>query len=200
MNPACRRAAVALTVLTTTLAAGCGTGPADGGPTSTPSGSAISPTAPLTSKSSRNPSTPTTPPVPSMSAGSSSAAARTGCDFSQLGVDALRGSASAGKEFAAIIFTNTSSTTCTLAGFPGVSLRLTGQQVGSPAQRESVPTRTMTLTPGASVQASLSSIVSCNAPLSDTVRIYPPDSTEFVDKPLDMRACTLIIGPVGPPD
>lgn len=194
---------VALAAAAAAVVSGCTTSSNGGAPTTQPIASPLatqsSPSGtPVISSSSPTP-TATTSVTPT-AAPTSSASNGNDCSMAQLSVDALRGSASAGKEFAAIIFKNTSSTTCSLSGFPGISLFKNGKQVGSPALRDTVPVQTMTLKPGAEAQARLSSIVSCQAPLSDNVRVYPPNSTKFVDRPLEMRACTLIIDPVGPPD
>jgi hypothetical protein len=195
--------AIGLAAAAATLVAGCTTasdgGEQTGAPISTPLATLSSP-AETPTISSSSPSPTSTGSATSKPAPPSSKPNGTDCSMAQLRVDALRGSASAGKEFAAIIFTNTSSATCTLTGFPGISLFKDGQPVGSPAQRDTVPVQPMTLKPGAEAQARLSSIVSCQAPISDIVRVYPPNSTKFVDRPLDLRACTLIVGPVGPPD
>jgi hypothetical protein len=196
--------AAGLAAAAAALVAGCTTASDGGGttppPISTPLATLSSPSESPTLSSALPSVTTSAPAASSTPAPPSTKPSGTDCSMAQLCVDALRGSASAGKEFAAILFTNTSSTACTLTGFPGITLLKGGKQVGSPAQRDTVPMQTMTLKPGDEVQARLSSIVSCQAPISDTVRVIPPNSTKFVDRPLEMRACTLIVGPVGPPD
>ncbi len=118
------------------------------------------------------------------------------CTSTQLKVRALRGSAAAGQEFALITFTNASSAVCTMFGFPGVSLRLNNALLGRPAERSGKAPSTVTLEPGAQAEASLTDFSSCQAPVSDTVRVYPPNQRAFVDRPLALRGCRVVIDPV----
>ena len=118
------------------------------------------------------------------------------CTSTQLKVRALRGSAAAGQEFALITFTNTASAACTLFGFPGVSLRLNNALLGRPAERSGKAPSTVTLEPGAQAEAPLTDFSSCQAPVSDTVRVYPPNQRAFVDRPLALRGCRVVIDPV----
>jgi len=118
------------------------------------------------------------------------------CTSTQLKVRALRGSAAAGQEFALITFTNTSSAVCTMFGFPGVSLRLNNALLGRPAERSGKAPSTVTIEPGAQAEASLTDFSSCQAPVSDTVRVYPPNQRAFVDRPLALRGCRVVVDPV----
>ena len=118
------------------------------------------------------------------------------CTSTQLKVRALRGSAAAGQEFALITFTNASSAVCTMFGFPGVSLRLNNALLGRPAERSGKAPSTVTIEPGAQAEASLTDFSSCQAPVSDTVRVYPPNQRAFVDRPLALRGCRVVIDPV----
>ena len=118
------------------------------------------------------------------------------CTSTQLKVRALRGSAAAGQEFALITFTNASSAVCTMFGFPGVSLRLNNALLGRPAERSGKAPSTVTLEPGAQAEAPLTDFSSCQAPVSDTVRVYPPNQRAFVDRPLALRGCRVVIDPV----
>ena len=103
-----------------------------------------------------------------------------------------------GKEIAAITFTNTSTTACAMFGYPGVSLRLHNALLGKPAERSVKKPKTVTLAPGAAAEAMITDFSSCQAPVSDTVRVYAPDQKAFVDKPLELRGCRLFIDPVKP--
>jgi hypothetical protein len=95
------------------------------------------------------------------------------------------------------MFTNKGTKACTMYGFPGVSLRYQGALLGQPASRDlSVAPAIVRLNPGDLVQAGIVDNSSCQAPLSDTVRVYPPDSTKFVDLPLELRGCTITVQPV----
>lgn len=120
------------------------------------------------------------------------------CTSAQLGVRVLRGGAVAGQEIALITFTNTSTTKCAMFGYPGVSLRLHNVLLGKPAARSIVKPKTVSLAPGAAAEATITDFSSCQAPVSDTVRVYAPDQTAFVDKPLELRGCRLFIDPVRP--
>jgi len=162
--------------------------------------------SPLPSDSAAT-SPPSTTTAPTSSAAPSKTATTTGpfgptptgpaaCTSTQLKVRALRGSAAAGQEFALITFTNTASAACTLFGFPGVSLRLNNALLGRPAERSGKAPSTVTLEPGAQAEASLTDFSSCQAPVSDTVRVYPPNQRAFVDRPLALRGCRVVIDPV----
>lgn len=121
------------------------------------------------------------------------------CSFTQLAVRVIPGGAASGQEIALITFTNVSTTSCTLYGYPGVSLRLNGQLIGTPATRtaDTLPTpKLVRLAQGEQAQAMLTDFSSCQAPLSDTVRVYPPNSTQFADRPAQLRACHLEIAAV----
>jgi hypothetical protein len=120
------------------------------------------------------------------------------CTSAQLTIRVLRGGAVAGKEIAAITFTNGSTTTCAMFGYPGVSLRLHNALLGQPAERSVVQPKSVSLAPGAGAEAVITDFSSCQAPVSDTVRVYAPDQKPFVDKPLELRGCRLFIDPVTP--
>jgi uncharacterized protein DUF4232 len=95
-----------------------------------------------------------------------------------------------------LIFTNTGAAPCATVGYPGVSLRLAGKLVGQPAQRSGQGHSTVTLQPGGRGQSKITDFSSCQAPLSDKVRVYAPDQVTFVDLPMVLRACHLVVGPV----
>jgi hypothetical protein len=144
------------------------------------------PTDASTSATPTRTTTAPAPPAPSLNT----------CAFDQLGIRALRGSGANQQEFAAVFFSNKGTTTCTIYGYPGISLRYQGQPLGQPASRDSTTPTAIKLKPGDVVQADITDNSSCQAPLSDTVRVYPPDSTRFVDLPLQLRGCTLSVKPV----
>lgn len=136
-------------------------------------------------------------PASSTAASSAPKPAGTSCPFSSLRLTALRGSGYQGHEFAQIVFTNKGTGTCTMYGYPGVSLRAGNALLGQPAARDtSTPPGTVTLRPGDSATADITDFSTCNAARSDTVRVYPPDSTQYVDLPLNLRGCTLSVRPV----
>jgi hypothetical protein len=120
------------------------------------------------------------------------------CGFAQLRIQAVRGSASQGSEFAQIVFTNRGPSSCTMQGFPGVSLRRNGALLGKPAARDNSTAKAVTLKAGQSATSDVLDFSTCQASLSDTVRVYPPDSLSFTDLPLDLRGCSLSVKPVVP--
>jgi hypothetical protein len=147
-----------------------------------------SPAASTSAASAASAVTSTKPTAPSLAT----------CLSTQLGIRVLRGGAVAGQEIALITFTNTSATKCAMFGYPGVSLRLHGALLGKPAERSVVQPKAVPLAPGAAAEATITDFSSCQAPVSDTVRVYAPDQKAFVDKALELRGCRLFIDPVRP--
>jgi len=136
------------------------------------------------------PARPSSKPTPSVEAG--------GCPTSALTIRALRGSGAAGHQFAFLQFTNTTSTPCSLTGYPGVQLLLGGRPLGQPAVRSGQPVRTVRIAPGTSVSASLVDDSSCNASVSDSVQVIPPNRTDRIVLKLALRGCRLTVDPVAP--
>jgi hypothetical protein len=112
----------------------------------------------------------------------------------------LRGSAAFGREFAALQFTNTGTGTCRLNGYPTVTLLRGGKRIGSASQPASTRASTYLLAPGATAESQLNDYVSCQAPLSDAIRVVVPGSTQTAVRPGQLRACTLRVGPLGAPE
>jgi hypothetical protein len=54
------------------------------------------------------------------------------------------------------------------------------------------------LAPGKSVTAGVSGPTTCNADVSDEVRISLPNAPGHIDEPLLMRACVLVVAPFQP--
>lgn len=194
-----RTAAGALALVGVLALAGCTSSSA--GPVSAPTG-AGTPTLPSSIPTDLSP-TPRSSDATSTSAAPSSKppskskpAGPADCANKQLKIDALRGSAAAGIEYALITFTNTGTKSCAVMGFPGVSLRLAGALVGKPAERSIKKPASVTLKPGAQAEAAITDLSSCQAPVSDKVRVYAPDQTAFVDLPLGLRACRIIVDPL----
>jgi len=111
-------------------------------------------------------------------------------------VSAQRGGALPGEELALLVFTNRSSSACTITGFPGVELFAHDTVIGRPATRSTMAVRTLTVAPGGHVTALLHDDTRCNAELSDQVGVYVPNQTAQERIPLELRACTLTIDPV----
>ena len=86
-----------------------------------------------------------------------------------------------------IEFTNTSSQSCSMHGFPGVSFvgDDNGTEIGAPAQREpGAPEATVDLAPGGTAYAALLIAnaqnydeATCQPTPVDGFRVYPPNST-----------------------
>ena len=119
-----------------------------------------------------------------------------GCPTSALTIRALRGSGAAGHQFAFVQFTNASATSCSLTGYPGIQLLLAGKPLGQPAMRSGKPIRTVRIPPGASVSANLVTDSSCNASISDSVQVIPPNRTDRIVLKLALRGCPLTVDPV----
>jgi hypothetical protein len=145
--------------------------------------------APTIATSSTAPSGPTsTAPTGQPGAG--------GCTTAGLAVAIQRGSGASGQVISTITFTNQTAASCTLTGYPGVSLLAGGSQIGQPATRTGAPISTVTVAAGATVSSQLTDTTTCNASESDTVRIYLPNQTISVDLPVLLRACSLTVTPV----
>ena len=112
--------------------------------------------APSTASSSPPASLPSTAaPVPPSTPQSPAVTGPLACATSSLNVTLGPSSGYAGGVYQTIVFTNTSGTTCTLFGYPGVSLVSAPpyKQIGLAAQRAStVPVKLITLATGASRQ------------------------------------------------
>jgi hypothetical protein len=113
----------------------------------------------------------------------------------------IPGGASLGQEFAALQFTNSGKRTCGLVGFPDVTLLRKGTQVGQSSQPATGTSR-RTLAPGAVAESKLYDYTqSCQAPLSDEIKVVVPGSTIIYARPqFQMRACVLRVTKLGPPE
>lgn len=118
------------------------------------------------------------------------------CSKAQLTLSAGRMDIGAGNVYLPLVFTNKGSTTCTLTGYPGVSLRdSTGAGIGTPATRRGPIRSTVSLPPGGSASAALHTL---NQGTTDTpcrgtaarIRVYPPDSFDAMNVPArSFRVC-----------
>jgi hypothetical protein len=160
-----------------------------------------SPSAPAASSSN-------TPAV----AAPSSSAAGTACATSALQVKLGASDGYAGGVYQTIDFTNTSGSSCTLTGYPGVSL-VTGpshQQLGLAAKRSTTgaPAATVTLGPGDTANAVVQIVDALNFPSSSCspakaadLKVFPPNQFTAVYLPDTSYGCgksvqTLFIAPV----
>ena len=201
-KPRLGRTAVALVCLA--LAAGCGS-------SSSPSSSAP---APATSASSSSPAPTASTAAPPSAPSSSLSPAVTGpspCATSSLNVTLGAPSGYAGGVYQTIVFTNTSGATCTLYGYPGVSLVSAPPytQIGLAAQRGgTAPVKLITLATGASANAVLQIVdalnfgsATCGPTKAAFLRVYPPNQTAPVYLANTSQTCaqpvqTLFIGAV----
>jgi Domain of unknown function (DUF4232) len=165
---------------------------------------AASPSAPAASASSSG-----TPAA----AAPSSPAAGTACATSALRIKLGPSDGYAGGVYQTIDFTNTSGSTCTLFGYPGVSL-VTGppyKQLGAPAKRStSTSPRLVTLAPGATAHAVVQIVdalnfpsPSCEPAKAAALKVYPPNQFTAVYLPDTSYGCgkpvpTMFIAPVRP--
>jgi hypothetical protein len=126
-------------------------------------------------------------PVPSASSSSGTGSAAAACPTRVLKVTTGAAQGAAGSVYQAIDFTNTSSTPCTLYGYPGVSLAggSPATQIGAAATRSrTASARVVTLAGGATANALLQIAEAGNYPTSTCgpvassyLKIYPPNQT-----------------------
>ena len=198
---------LALTIAALTCAAvvaGCASSGGSSQPGASGSTAAASPTAQGTTPGSSN-----TPAV----ASSSAPAGPSACPTSSLQVKLGVGQGYAGGVYVVIDFTNTGASTCTLFGYPGVSL-VKGPpytQIGLAAKRSATtPKAVVTLAPGATANALLQIVDALNYPSAScaptkatALKIYPPNQTEPVYLPNTSSGCAkpvqiMYIGAVRP--
>jgi hypothetical protein len=101
------------------------------------------------------------------------------------------GDGAAGSVYYDLELSNTSTLTCTLFGFPGVSANNGGGQLGSAAGRDhSRPSRLVTLRPGGTSHAILQITFVGNYPAAvckplraENLRVYPPGAFSSTEMP-----------------
>jgi hypothetical protein len=142
--------------------------------------------APATSTTTTVTATATAPAAPTGTATATSPAGPAACAASSLHVTQGTPQGYAGGVYQAIVFTNAGGASCTLYGYPGVSLVSAAHaQIGLAASRSSVtPVKLITLAPGATASAQLQIVDALNFPASSCnpvkaayLRIYPPNQT-----------------------
>ena len=184
--------AVALTCAAV-LASGCGSSSstaAGGNGPSTPAASS----APASSPSSA-------PAGQASSPSSSPAPAGPGpCPTRSLQVKLGVSQGTAGSVYTTIDFTNISSVTCTLYGYPGVSLQTARplHQIGKPAKENPLtPRKLVTLQPQTTANALLRIVDAGNYPTSTCgpatahyLQVYPPNQTTPTYIKFKTQACT----------
>jgi hypothetical protein len=179
-------------------------------------GSSNSSSSPATSASSASSSSPaqaaTTPPAPVSSTSNTPAVVGVpACPNGSLKVTQGLGQGYAGGVYEVIDFTNTSASTCTLYGYPGVAL-VSGPpyaQIGLAAKRGTTTApAVVTLAPGAVANATLQIVdalnyptATCSPAAATDLQVFPPGQTVAVYLPNKSEACaepvqTTFIGPV----
>ncbi|MBO0818890.1 MAG: DUF4232 domain-containing protein [Actinobacteria bacterium] len=140
-------------------------------------------------------------PSPATSAHASGGA---GCSSSNLTikVNTSQSGGAAGSVYYPIDFTNTSGSSCTLFGYPGVSFvtgpRASGNQIGRAADRNtSAAAATVTIPPGGDAHAVLQVVdagnyspSACRPVTAHWLRVYPPGETVPVYASFTSRACS----------
>lgn len=125
---------------------------------------------------------------------SSTASGPTGCRATELSGELGPSNAGAGQVYTPLVLRNTGATTCTVRGFPGVSLLdADGVQLGEPATREGPEGDTVTLAPGEAASATLHTAneglgETCTPP-SSAMLVFPPDQTEALTFDGTYTAC-----------
>lgn len=123
------------------------------------------------------------------SGSSGTGAAGSACTTSQLSVTAQDGQAAAGTFYQTLVFTNTGGASCTLSGYPGVSLADGTSPVGASATRDngSGNGKTVTLAPGGKAYANLGIADAHNYPNAKCqpapvgwLQVFPPNQTGSV--------------------
>ena len=157
--------------------------------TTTTSESTSSTTAPSTS-TSRGATTST-----NGGGGPSTTPGTPGCATSQLEAELGQTNAGAGQIYQPLVLRNTSSSTCTVKGFPGVSLLDgSGTQLGQPATREGNEGGEVRLAAGGVASATLHTTnqgiggQACTPP-SAQVKVFPPDQTAALTISAQYTAC-----------
>jgi hypothetical protein len=115
-------------------------------------------------------------------------------------VRVIRGSASLGQEIAALQFVNSGSEACVLVGYPTATLFSKGKQIGQPSKPSSTRRSSRKLQPGDVAESLLHDYSSCNAPLSDSVKVTVPGTTQTAIRPAQLRGCILRVDRLGAPD
>jgi len=193
-------AAAAVTLIGLAAAAGCSSSASSSGAPTATATTTVTASAP----SSSNSAAVTTPTSPS---GGGTAA----CATSTLQVKQSAPEGYAGGVYVTLVFTNASgSASCTLYGYPGVSLLTSSRgQIGLAAKRTTTTAaKLVTLAPGGSAHASLQivdalnfSSSTCGPTKATYLQIFPPNQRAAVFLTNTSDTCsksvqTLFIGPV----
>jgi hypothetical protein len=197
-TPAATSAGATSAGATSAAASGQPSAPASGTPSASgvPSNVAATNAAPATTIAATVTS-PGTKPSPTTSA----AGDPNRCKNAQLTVSLGAPDRGAGQIYSQILFVNKGTTTCTLAGHPGVSYVAgdDGHQVGASAARTGSVITTVSLAPGATASALLHETnfdnfdqSVCKPVTVRGLRVYPPGSTAAVFLPRVSKQCSAV--------
>jgi hypothetical protein len=185
------------------LIAACGSTPAPAG--GTPPAQAVT-SAPGSAASTATSTSGTAAPSASPTATSAAAtqARLAGCLASGLQAQLGAGQGTAGTIYQVIVLTNTSASSCTLYGYPGVSFvtGAGGTQVGAPATRNhAVAATLLTLVPGGKANALLAihdagAFPDCKLTSADWLRIYPPGDYGSLEVQYNAQTCANPANPI----
>jgi hypothetical protein len=193
-HPARQAIAAAALVCGAALVAACGSVQStSSGPT--PSAGSVGPSASAAAAASGAASQVST-------ASPSGAAAGSACAPSDLKVTIVTsgGGAAAGSTYYPLNFTNVSSSSCTLDGYPGISFVTspTGSQIGRPASRNPVVAAApVTLAPGGFAHATLQvvdalnySASACHPVTAHWLRVFPPNQFSAANISFTAMTCS----------
>jgi hypothetical protein len=119
------------------------------------------------------------------------------CAAGQLNASLGGGNAGAGNLYRYLLLTNTGTTTCHLAGFPGLSLLdASGRPIGAPATREQPGYSEVVLQPGGSASDTIHTANHQGTclPTSTQLRVYPPGSRASLVFPGQITNCGNLFG------
>jgi hypothetical protein len=120
------------------------------------------------------------------------------CKASEMTLSLGRGNQTAGTSYKSLVFTNKSTHTCSLGGFPGVSYvaGANGHQVGAPAVEEGARGAGVTMAPGQSASADIGFVQvhnydpsACKPTAVRGLRVYPPGDTASMFVATDGTGC-----------
>ncbi len=176
------------------------------------SSSSSTPANSVTTTVTASPTTPAASTATATTGGSGPVSSPVACQTTSLQLKQGSPNGYAGGVYEVIDFTNTSTSPCTLYGYPGVSL-VSGppyKQIGLPAKRSttSAPVKVITLASGATANALLQIVDAMNYPSATceptkatALKVYPPNQTIPVYLANTSTACAksvaiMTIGPV----
>jgi len=173
------------------LATGCGSSSSTTASGNAPSASGAATSAPATSAPAAQATTPAASPAP---------AGPAPCPTRSLRVKLGVSQGTAGSVYTTIDFTNISNVTCTLYGYPGVSLQTARpvHQIGKPAKENpTTPRQLVTLQPQTTGNALLQIVDAGNYPASTCgpvtahyLQVYPPNQTTPAYIKYKTQACS----------